>query len=251
MALAKSMVLSAAVGVVLGVRDLSEQRLCLIRGASSDRFGARGVIIAGGRCALRTVGLALGDGPPVVPAASVLGGLGGVLFNPAVRACLAQEAGSARPRRSSCSTRSPPPGRCLAARGRHERPLLRRRRDPPRGPRGAPGLNVVAMTGDAENMYGALPDSYSNLAFFKDLSVDFVEGEKSHEDEWGFWGSLRWENAGKSHADLIPVDNRAKAMTVDQLAENDLAPTAHRPGRADHSLVDGGALRLRRLRADP
>ncbi|WP_326770999.1 MFS transporter (plasmid) [Streptomyces sp. NBC_01591] len=84
---------AAVVGIVLGVRNLSQQGLFLIGGTASDRLGARGVIIAG--CALRTVGFglfALGDGLPVLLAASVLSGLAGALFNPAVRAYLALEA---------------------------------------------------------------------------------------------------------------------------------------------------------------
>ncbi|MFF3393816.1 MFS transporter [Streptomyces sp. NPDC002669] len=85
---------AAVVGTVLGVRTLSQQGLFLVGGTASDRLGARGVIIAG--CALRTVGFglfALGDGLPVLLAASVLSGLAGALFNPAVRAFLALEAG--------------------------------------------------------------------------------------------------------------------------------------------------------------
>jgi MFS family permease len=88
---------AALVGVVLGVRNLSQQGLFLIGGSASDRLGARGVIIAG--CALRTVGFALfalGDGLAVLLAASVLSGVAGALFNPAVRAYLAQEAGERR-----------------------------------------------------------------------------------------------------------------------------------------------------------
>ncbi|MFS8197894.1 MFS transporter [Streptomyces sp. CWNU-52B] len=85
---------AAVVGVVLGVRNLSQQGLFLIGGSAADRLGARGVIIAG--CAVRTVGFALfalGDGLAVLLAASVLSGLAGALFNPAVRAYLSQEAG--------------------------------------------------------------------------------------------------------------------------------------------------------------
>nr|WP_203614215.1 MFS transporter [Streptomyces sp. SID13726] len=88
---------AAVVGIVLGVRNLSQQGLFIIGGSASDRLGARGVIIAG--CALRTVGFglfALGDGLAVLLAASVLSGLAGALFNPAVRAYLAQEAGERR-----------------------------------------------------------------------------------------------------------------------------------------------------------
>ena len=85
---------AAVVGIVLGVRNLSQQGLFILGGSAADRLGARGVIIAG--CALRTVGFAcfaLGDGLPVLLAASVLSGLAGALFNPAVRAYLTQEAG--------------------------------------------------------------------------------------------------------------------------------------------------------------
>ncbi|WP_338932566.1 MFS transporter [Streptomyces netropsis] len=85
---------AAVVGIVLGVRNLSQQGLFIVGGSAADRLGARGVIITG--CALRTVGFALfalGDGLPVLLAASVLSGLAGALFNPAVRAYLAQEAG--------------------------------------------------------------------------------------------------------------------------------------------------------------
>ncbi|MCQ8769590.1 MFS transporter [Streptomyces telluris] len=85
---------AAVIGIVLGVRNLSQQGLFLIGGSAADRLGARGVIIAG--CALRTAGFALfalGDGLAVLLAASVLSGLAGALFNPAVRTYLAQEAG--------------------------------------------------------------------------------------------------------------------------------------------------------------
>ncbi|MFG2516106.1 MFS transporter [Streptomyces sp. NPDC048584] len=84
---------AAVVGVVLGVRNLSQQGLFVIGGSASDRLGARGVIIAG--CALRTAGFALfalGDGLGVLLGASVLSGFAGALFNPAVRAYLAREA---------------------------------------------------------------------------------------------------------------------------------------------------------------
>ncbi|GJF34679.1 putative ABC transporter, permease protein [Kitasatospora sp. NE20-6] len=85
---------AVAVGVVLGVRNLSQQGLFVVGGSAADRLGARGVIIAG--CGLRTVGFALfalGDGIAVLLAASVLSGLAGALFNPAVRTYLAQESG--------------------------------------------------------------------------------------------------------------------------------------------------------------
>ncbi|MFC8454632.1 MFS transporter [Kitasatospora sp. NPDC057223] len=86
---------AAAVGVVLGIRNLSQQGLFIIGGSAADRLGARGVIIAG--CALRTLGFALfalGDTLPVLISAAVLSGLAGALFNPAVRTYIAREAGA-------------------------------------------------------------------------------------------------------------------------------------------------------------
>ncbi|GAA2891202.1 MFS transporter [Streptosporangium fragile] len=88
---------AAVVGVVLGVRNLSQQGLFLIGGTASDRIGARTVIIVG--CGLRAVGFglfALDGSLPVLLGASVLSGLAGALFNPAVRAYLATEAGDRR-----------------------------------------------------------------------------------------------------------------------------------------------------------
>jgi MFS family permease len=85
---------AAAIGIVLGARNLSQQGLFIIGGSAADRLGARGVIIAG--CALRAVGFALfvlGDSLTVLLAASLLSGLAGALFNPAVRAYVAMESG--------------------------------------------------------------------------------------------------------------------------------------------------------------
>ncbi|ROO87705.1 putative MFS family arabinose efflux permease [Actinocorallia herbida] len=83
---------AALVGVVLGVRNLSQQGLFLIGGSAADRLGARRVIIAG--CALRAVGFALfalGTSLPVLLGAAALSGVAGALFNPAVRAYIAVE----------------------------------------------------------------------------------------------------------------------------------------------------------------
>ncbi|MBT2420441.1 ABC transporter substrate-binding protein [Streptomyces sp. ISL-22] len=83
--------------------------------------------------------------------------------------------------------------------------------------KGNGGLKVMAVTGDKDNFYVAVPDSYCDLNYFKDLGVEFVEGRKS--DEWGFWEFLSWENADKYHADLIMVDNRSSSMSLEQLNE--------------------------------
>ncbi|GGN90139.1 MFS transporter [Nocardia rhizosphaerihabitans] len=86
---------AAVVGVVLGVRNLSQQGLFLVGGSAADRLGARGVIMTG--LAVRALGFALfavGGSLPVVLAASVLTGFAGALFNPAVRALIARDSGA-------------------------------------------------------------------------------------------------------------------------------------------------------------
>ena len=86
-----------AVGLSLGVRNLSQQGMFLFGGSLADRFGPTGLIISG--CALRVVAFALlgfATGLSAVLLASVLTGLAGALFNPAVRAYLAQDAGARR-----------------------------------------------------------------------------------------------------------------------------------------------------------
>ncbi|MGD3108163.1 MFS transporter [Streptomyces sp. YGL11-2] len=85
------------VGLVLGVRNFSQQGMFLVGGALADRFGCKPLIVAG--CLLRTAGFAalgLVDALPALLAASAATGLAGALFNPAVRAYLAAEAGERR-----------------------------------------------------------------------------------------------------------------------------------------------------------
>ncbi|GCE37944.1 putative transporter [Rhodococcus wratislaviensis] len=80
----------AITGLVLGVRTLSQQGLFLIGGTAADRLGPHRVIIAG--CALRSVGFAVfafGTSVPLLLLASILSGLAGALFNPAVRSYIA------------------------------------------------------------------------------------------------------------------------------------------------------------------
>ncbi|WP_372408693.1 MFS transporter [Streptomyces luteireticuli] len=86
-----------AVGLVLGVRNLSQQGMFLVGGMLADRYGYKIPIIAG--CLLRTAGFAvLGwvDTLPALVVASAATGFAGALFNPAVRAYLAAEAGERR-----------------------------------------------------------------------------------------------------------------------------------------------------------
>jgi MFS family permease len=85
------------VGLILGVRNFSQQGMFAVGGSLADRFGYRPLILAG--CALRTVGFALiglVDSVPVLIIGAAATGLAGALFNPAVRAYLAAEAGDRR-----------------------------------------------------------------------------------------------------------------------------------------------------------
>ena len=77
---------AAVVGLVLGVRNLSQQGMFLLGGTAADRLGCRPMIIAG--CALRIVSFglfAVFTSLPGLFAAAILTGLAGALFNPAVR----------------------------------------------------------------------------------------------------------------------------------------------------------------------
>jgi MFS family permease len=85
------------VGLVLGVRNFSQQGMFLIGGTLADRFGYKPLIVAG--CVLRTVGFAtlgLVDSVSALLLASAATGFAGALFNPAVRAYLAADAGERR-----------------------------------------------------------------------------------------------------------------------------------------------------------
>jgi MFS family permease len=86
-----------AVGLVLGVRNLSQQGMFWLGGTLADRIGYKPLILTG--CGLRTGAfalLALADTLPALVIASAATGLAGALFNPAVRAYLAAGAGERR-----------------------------------------------------------------------------------------------------------------------------------------------------------
>ncbi|MCB5164330.1 MFS transporter [Streptomyces bambusae] len=85
------------VGLVLGVRNFSQQGMFLIGGTLADRFGYKPLIVAG--LLLRTAGFAtlgLAGSVPALIVGSAATGFAGALFNPAVRAYLAQDAGERR-----------------------------------------------------------------------------------------------------------------------------------------------------------
>jgi MFS family permease len=86
-----------AVGLVLGVRNFSQQGMFIVGGTLADRLGYKPLIVSG--CLLRTAGfglLVVADSLPVVLIASAATGFAGALFNPAVRAYLAADANERR-----------------------------------------------------------------------------------------------------------------------------------------------------------
>ena len=85
------------VGLVLGIRVLSQQGLNVIGGTLADRVGYKPLITAG--LALRAAGFALFglvDSLGGILVAAILTGLAGALFGPALRAYLAAEAAPGR-----------------------------------------------------------------------------------------------------------------------------------------------------------
>lgn len=82
------------IGLILGLRNMSQQGMFLVGGSLSDRLGYKPMIMMG--CALRTAGFALfglTTSLPMLVLAALLTGFAGALFNPAARAYLACEAG--------------------------------------------------------------------------------------------------------------------------------------------------------------
>ncbi len=82
---------------MLGVRNFSQQGMFLIGGTLADRLGYKPLIVCG--CVLRTAGFGLlvfAESLPAVLIASAATGFAGALFNPAVRAYLAADAGPRR-----------------------------------------------------------------------------------------------------------------------------------------------------------
>ncbi|WP_406236958.1 MFS transporter [Nocardia sp. NBC_01009] len=86
-----------AIGLVLGIRNFSQQGMFLVGGTLADRLGYKPLIVAG--CLLRTGGfavLAVADSLPALLIASAATGFAGALFNPAVRAYLAVDSAERR-----------------------------------------------------------------------------------------------------------------------------------------------------------
>lgn len=104
-----------AVGLVMGVRNFSQQGMFFVGGTLADRFGYKPLIIAG--CLIRTGGFALlvvAQSLPSVLIAAAATGFAGALFNPRCAAISRPKPGNARSKRSRCSTSSTSRGSCSA-----------------------------------------------------------------------------------------------------------------------------------------
>lgn len=85
------------IGLIMGVRNFSEQGMFVVGGTLADRVGYKALIVAG--CLLRTGGfalLAITQSFAAVLIASATIGLTAALFNPAIRAYLAVDVGDRR-----------------------------------------------------------------------------------------------------------------------------------------------------------
>ncbi|EUA92898.1 reduced folate carrier family protein [Mycobacterium ulcerans str. Harvey] len=104
-----------AVGLVMGVRNFSQQGMFFVGGTLADRFGYKPLIVAG--CLIRTGGFALlvvAQSLPSVLIAAAATGFAGALFNPRCVPMWPRTpviASSKRLRRSTSSIR---PGSCWA-----------------------------------------------------------------------------------------------------------------------------------------
>lgn len=79
-----------------------------------------------------------------------------------------------------------------------------------------PGIKVLAASGSADVFYVSNPKVSSDLMYFAELGVEFIQPEKT--DGGDYFESLSWENAGKYDADLILLDKRPTALQPADLA---------------------------------
>jgi iron complex transport system substrate-binding protein len=76
-----------------------------------------------------------------------------------------------------------------------------------------PGLKVLVVSPAVDTLYVASPEWMVDLRYFRDLGLDIVTPETSVD---GFWELLSWEQANKYPADLILVDARIYAASLDE-----------------------------------
>ncbi|VVJ25230.1 Putative Desferrioxamine E transporter [Amycolatopsis camponoti] len=77
-----------------------------------------------------------------------------------------------------------------------------------------PGLKVLVVSSDKDNLYVCKPEFFADLAYYRDLGLDIVNGAGTDD----YFETLSWEQAGKYPADLILTDSRTYALSRPQLA---------------------------------
>jgi iron complex transport system substrate-binding protein len=90
-----------------------------------------------------------------------------------------------------------------------------------RAARDNPGLRVLALSATEDALYLCVPGDFSDLAYYRDLGVEFTVPDDT--DEGGYWQSVSWENADLYPADLLLVDNRTGNLQPADL--DDAKPT--------------------------
>lgn len=80
----------------------------------------------------------------------------------------------------------------------------------------AGGIKVMAASGSPDLFYVSNPKVSTDLMYFAELGVDFVQPTKLEGGD--YFESLSWENAGTFPADVILLDNRSTALQPKDLA---------------------------------
>lgn len=78
-----------------------------------------------------------------------------------------------------------------------------------------PGLKVLVVSSDKDNLYVCKPEYFADLSYYRDLGMDIVDGGGADD----YYETLSWEQAGKYPADLILTDSRTYALSRQQLAQ--------------------------------
>ncbi|WP_049575667.1 ABC transporter substrate-binding protein [Streptomyces sp. SBT349] len=78
-----------------------------------------------------------------------------------------------------------------------------------------PGIRVLACSADAELFWNSDPSYYADLAWFRELGVEFVVPDQVGDG--GFFEGVSWENADTYPADLLLLDARTVALQPEEL----------------------------------
>ncbi|MGC4106775.1 MAG: ABC transporter substrate-binding protein [Thermomicrobiales bacterium] len=103
-----------------------------------------------------------------------------------------------------------------------------------------PGLKVLALSATPDEVYIGNPASASDLIYFAELGVEFVELQGTADVVSGLFQTLSWEQINQYTVDLYLNDDRAYSLTDEQLLEQPtfaLLPAA-KAGQIGHWSVE-------------